>query len=77
MFVPRVLAIGAQRTLKERHLIINNFNKGISLRDTAEIMQRTYSTVQHILRGTKRKTGLLTKSGTAPRIFLQHTTNKF
>ena len=38
--------MGVHTTLKERQLVINHFNNGKSLRKTAEIIQRSHSTVE-------------------------------
>jgi hypothetical protein len=34
--------VGAEKTMKEHQLVINNFNNGKSLRKIAEIMQRSH-----------------------------------
>jgi transposase len=52
-------------TLKERQLVIYHFNNGNSLRKITEIIQRSHTTVQHIIeryRKGNRLTGNVRKS---------------
>jgi len=45
----------AHRTLKERQLAINHFNNGKLLREISKIIQRSHSTVQHVVERYKQE----------------------
>ena len=46
--------MGAHITLKEFQLVIKHFNNGNSLRELADIIQRSHSTVQHIVESYRK-----------------------
>jgi transposase len=50
--------VGAHTTLKERQLVIYHFNKGNSLREITEIIQRSHTTVQHIIERYRKENTL-------------------
>ena len=57
----RVLAMGACTVLKERQLVINNFKNGKSLIEIAEIIKRSHSALQHVVKSYKKENRLTGK----------------
>jgi len=45
----------AHRTLKERQLVISHFNNGKLMREISKNLQRSHSTVQHIVARNKQE----------------------
>jgi transposase len=53
--------MGAQKTMKEHQLVINNFINRKSLREIAEIVQRSHFTLPHIVEMYKKANRLTSK----------------
>lgn len=53
--------MGAQKTMKEHQLVIDHLNNEKSLREIAEIIQRSQFTLQHIVERYKKANKLTSK----------------
>jgi len=53
--------MGACTVLKERQLVINNFKNGKSLIEIAEIIKRSHSALQHVVKSYKKENRLTGK----------------
>ena len=53
--------MGKETTVKERELVIHHFKKGKALREIAEIMNRSRSTIQHVVERYKKENAVLRK----------------
>jgi len=62
--------MGRHTTVRERELIVQQFNRGKSYREIGELFQKSHSTVQHIVERYKRENRLCNKKRKSPKKLL-------
>lgn len=62
--------MGRHTTVRERELIIQQFNRGKSYREIGDLFQKSHATVQHIVERYKRENRLINKKRKSPKKIL-------